>query len=86
MVRRCFLRQRRTKNLQTNRKKGTYDINDEKDAALLKKLIDLHSNRRVLLEYDADAGDGTTIREHDTCVIPYDRAPREKLEKTDDQY
>lgn len=64
--------------------KGTYDINDKKDVALLKKLADLHSNRRVLLEYDADAGDGTTIREHDACVIPYDYAPRDEIKRTDD--
>lgn len=54
--------------------KGTFDINNEKDESLLKKLVDHYTNQRVRLSYKGDPGsyeDSSTY-----CIIPYEIAPR----------
>ncbi|MDE7361289.1 MAG: hypothetical protein K2N38_05090 [Oscillospiraceae bacterium] len=49
--------------------KGTFDISDEKDMALLRKLVDHYKNQRVRLSYWGDPG---SYEDRSTyCIIPY---------------
>lgn len=49
--------------------KGTFDMNDRKDKALLRKLVYHYTNQRVILEYWGEGGGYTDLRT--MCIIPF---------------